>query len=399
MWRSESVHERGTTEYLDAALERISRDAVLRGRADATMGALRGEAAFLALWRCPQSPTHHAEGPFVEDHVRLALMTLNAVVEDKLHLIDIEEFRRLKGFGGEIDELEETLKERAASLETFVLCHDLGKPSTIWFEAKPGSRGDQLGFNLPLSHAWTDAGAVEREKQRAKYVELYDAFAAERPNDPPEMVQAEFFLAYQTVVRHHGHAHAIAHPHLRDTLSRVADARRLTFDEKNDVFHLIVLHMDAIKGFDHVNVPSYDRLVKYANGYGRDADDFLDLFLAALLLDAVCGSMRRGVHGAWHDASLIEFFLRSEFEYAPWKAAEKEAVRERERRTQERSLFREAGLDGDAIMALTGMKPGPAFGMLLNRIHLAARGEGAWPALDARIHDEVMRRVDLFHTL
>ncbi len=399
MWRAESVHERGTTEYLDAAMERIERDAVLRGRADATMGALRGDAVFQVLWRTPQSPTHHAEGPFVADHVRLALMTLNAIVEDKLHLIDIEEFRRLKGFEGEIDELEETVKERAASIETFVLCHDLGKPSTVWFEAKSGSRGDQLGFNLPLAHAWTDEGARVRAELLAKFLELYDAFAAERPNDLPAVVQAEFFLAFQIGIHYHGHAHAIAHPDLRHALVRVADARRLTAEEKNDVFHLIILHMDAITGFDRVNLSAYDRLVSYANAYGRDADDFLDLFLAGLLLDGVCGSRRRGAHGVWHDTSLVEYFLRAEHAYAPWKWAEKERAREAVRRQSERARFRAAGLDGDALLALTGMKPGPAFGLLINRLHLAIRGEGAWPELPFALRDEVAKRIERFRTL
>ena len=238
MWRFESTHKRGSTEFLETAMERVRSDERLQKRAEATINAVRSEPLFACLFACPQSPVFHAEGPFVEDHLRLILMSLYAVLEEKFHLIDVEEFRRMKGFEGEIDELEETIKEKAASLETYTLCHDLGKPATIWFEARAGSSGDRLGFRQPLSHAWVDEETAQRKASMKKYTELYQAFFADNKDVKPEALQMEFFSAYQIDIHYPGHAPAIAHPDLRSLFERTAAARRLSVDDQQDLFFL-----------------------------------------------------------------------------------------------------------------------------------------------------------------
>jgi hypothetical protein len=395
MWRFISTHERGETEYLDAVMKRVEADEALRGRADASLRALADEPLFAELLACPQSPNHHAEGPFVEDHLRLGLMALHAVVEGKLHLIDIEEFRRMKGYEGEIDELEEIIKERAASLEVYLLCHDLGKPHAVWFEATPDSRGADLGFCQPKSHAW-DADARTRFVLLQTYRERYAAFAAERGNEPSAVIQAEFFLAYQIFVHYPGHDHAVARPDLRAFVTRIASAHRLSADEAHDVYQVIVKHMDAVRGFQDSNARLYAHLVEYAKRHGRDADDFLDFFLAAVFLDAVCASRNGSAHGAWHDASTVVHFLRSEHDHAPWKRDERARERAEAEKRQERQRFKAAGLDGGSLLPLLDAKPGPAFGGMLAEIHAVARGAGVLPPMTDAASQEIEKRMVAF---
>ncbi len=395
MWRSLSTHERGQTEFLDAAMARVEADEALRERADASLRALAREPLFAELLACPQSPNHHAEGPFVEHHLRLALMALFAIVEGKLHLIDIEEFRRMKGYEGEMDELEEIVKERAAALEVYLLCHDLGKPHVVWFEAMPGSRGADLGFNQPKSRAW-DTDAKTRLALTQKYQEVYAAFAAERVNELPAVVEAEFFLAYQIFIHYPGHGPVVARPDVRAFMIRIAHARRLPSEEIDDVYHVIVKHMDAISGFQEPNVRRYAHLVDYAKHHGRDVDDFLDFFLAALFLDAVCASRRGSIRGAWHDPSLVVNFLISEHDYAPWKKEERARERAEKAKREERQRLKAAGLDGDSLLSLLGANPGPEFGKTLSAIHAVARGEGFLPSLPGTAVGEIEKRIMTF---
>jgi hypothetical protein len=384
MWRSVSTHEKKDTEFLDAAIKRIEADASLRMKADAILTAMKDEATFRELFSCPQSPNHHAEGPFVEDHLRLTLMAFHAILDGKLHLIDIEEFRRLKGYGGEIDEMEEIVKERAAAVETFLLCHDLGKPEAIWFEARPGSRGEAEGF--------LRAGVEARSKYRA----LYDAFASLHKGEAPADLQAAFFLEYQILVHYSGHGKLLARSDLRAAFKQVAGARKLPSSEQADVYHVILKHMDVVDGFGEPNVTRYQHLVDYAAKLGRDVDDFLDLLIACVFLDAVCGSRRGSAHGAWHDAAVVTNFLITEHDFAPWQREERERARAKEWIKAERKRFRDVGLDGDALLQLLTMRPSPEFGRMLLAIQAAARSEGPLPPLPASVVPEIEKRILAF---
>ena len=107
MWRFQSTHERSETEYLDQTIERLEADTFLSKRADALLdGASASEPMLADLFRTPQDIRYHAEGPVVRDHLKQMLIALYGLVEEKFHLIDLEEFRRLKGYEGEIEELE-----------------------------------------------------------------------------------------------------------------------------------------------------------------------------------------------------------------------------------------------------------------------------------------------------
>ncbi len=395
MWRYQSVHERGESQWLDEALRELMRDPALRARADATLAAATAREPLLAeALRTPQSPPYHCEGPTMEHHLRRMLTVLYAVLDEKLHLIDLEEFRRLKGYEGEIDELEETLKEQAGTMETFVLCHDAAKWATVMFTAPEKSRGSALGFSARPAHAHDEASAARAQK-RAAYLELYRTFAREHTNEPDAVVEQEFFEAYGIEAHYPGHDRAIHTPVYRSLLYRVGEARRLTGDDIGRLEDIIAIHLWP-GDFTEMRPERVRRYVALAEKRGYDADDFIDLLQAGLFLDFVCGSPRRLAQGLWHDPTPLINFFRSEHEYAPWRREERERKREEERARKRNRLFRKVGLDGVGLMKLLQMEPGKVFGELLKSIQAAVKGEGEMPALPPEAAKEVTRRVEAF---
>ena len=397
MWRYQSVHVRGDTRWLDEALYDLVRDPGLRARADATLIRAAATEPLLAdALGTPQSLPHHAEGPFLEHHIRRVLIVLYAILEEKFHLIDIEEFRRWKGYEGEIDELEEMIKEHAATMETFALCHDAAKGATALCDAEEGSRGASLGFVMRPSHAWDEA-SFERAQQRRAYLGLYEAFAREHSNEPETVIEAKFYDAYRIRVHFPGHDRAVHTPVYRSLLYRVGQARRLSVDEIARLEDIIALHLRPATDFNAVRPERVRRYVGLAQERGYDADDFVDLLQAGVFLDMVCGSPKRSAQGLWHDPNPLINFLRSEHEFAPWLRAEKEKHREEERARIRNRRFRKVGLDGAALLKLLEMRPGKRFGELLKEIQAAVLGEGELPALPPEAQKEISRRTEIFH--
>ncbi|TAK04096.1 hypothetical protein EPO34_03000 [Patescibacteria group bacterium] len=390
------------TEYLDAAMRRLEHDAALRERADAELRAVASQEPLIAeSLRTPQSPPHHCEGPAMDSHLRRILTVVYALVGGKLRLLDIEEFRRLKGYEGKIQDLEETIKENAALFECFALCHDAAKWATLSFTSLPGSRGAALGFETePMAH-WHDIGVSERAKLRARYLELYDMFASERAQEPPRASQQAFFDAYGIQCHYPGHDRAVHTPNYHGLLHRVCDAHRLTDRDAALLEEVIAHHLDAFEDFSRrANPARIDRLQKLATDRGFDGDDLIGLMQAALLLDGVCGSARHSPHGGvWHDPTPLIHFLRAEHDYAPWKRAEKEKRRAEDRTRDRNRRFRKAGLDGLALMDLLKMEPGPKFGRALAVIHAAVLGEVPWPKLPEDKKKELEKRATRFYAL
>ena len=60
----------------------------------------------------------------MRDHLRLMLMFLFALVK-KVHLIDVEEFRRLKGYEARFRNLR--IPRRMSPFFRDILCHDIAK--------------------------------------------------------------------------------------------------------------------------------------------------------------------------------------------------------------------------------------------------------------------------------
>lgn len=394
MWRNSAAHARRETEFLNDAIDRILRGRAFLDAANRTLEAEAGHEPLIAdALRTPQTPAHHAEGPFVEDHLRLQLQILYAVLGEKLHLVDIEEFSRMSGYQGEVEEMEEIIKENASLFETFVLCHDASKWSTIYFDASAGGRGRALGFSEDTAMHREDAGISVRTNDRARYVEAYDAFAAAHPHLSRTEAQAEFYLLYGIEAHYAGHDKAIRSPVYRALLERVAARRDLPARDVDLLETIIAHHLDPIADFSSVSPNALLRYHALAAKHGYDADDFVDLLQGCVFLDTVCGSRQLSVRGPASDAGTLARFLQSEHDFAPWRRAEKERVREDRRKRALTAVFRDVGLDGVGLMDLLRMDPGPKFGAALRSVHEAISAGAPLPKLGKGMDEELERRV------
>ncbi|MFH1315682.1 MAG: hypothetical protein ABIH67_04800, partial [Candidatus Uhrbacteria bacterium] len=299
------------------------------------------------IFASPQSANKHAEGPLLEDHVRKILMTLYALVEGRFSLLEVEEFRRMKGYEGEFEELEETIKERAGMFKVYALIHDIGKAATISFSAPEGSKGAEYGFAQSVAIGWDDFAGDQRFSARKKYDDLYATFAVNRSGQDQKVIQAEFFREFQISISNHGHARLIFAPELNKVVRALAKENRLPENDIDLLEELIAVHMDTAHYFwGKADPQDYAHFVEYSAGIGQDADDFLDLLQAAAFLDKVCGSWKLSAGGYWHSCEILTNFLQAEHDYAPWRreaAEERRAKRELEKR---REIYRQVGLDG-----------------------------------------------------
>lgn len=219
------------TLYLADALKKIERDALLSERAETVLNEWEHETLFAKLYETPQSPPHHAEGPTVRSHLHRMLVGLFAIVEGKLSVLEVEEFARVKGYTDEFREMEQTIKEHAATFEVFALVHDVGKQFCV----------------------------TQDETGRAHYL---------------------------------GHEKEIHRGEVRELLGRLAVHYRLSDRDVDYLMPLISFHLEPMRRLQKGHDPKHVRLLEaIATKEGLDADDFIDLLQAAAFLDQVIGSV------------------------------------------------------------------------------------------------------------
>lgn len=397
MWRIQSTHKQSETEFLDQVVKRVEADEQLRSHVRAIIqGAASAEPLMAEALRTPQDVRYHAEGPFLSDHLELMLMFLHAVVQEKVHLIDIEELRRLKGYEGEIDELEEVLKEHIGFFEVFTLCHDIAKWPSIFFTSVQGSRGAQEGFHMDREHLFAHKHDA-RAQMREQYLQLFEQYQKEHPNQSSQEQQATFFLHYEIEVHYPHHARKIFAPVYESLLERFCIAHRLAPGHVDLVKDLIAGHMSVIRDFQDVRPARIGTYLHQARARGWDGDDYIDLMQGALLLDAVFGSKRLSPHGYWHDPAPIVNCLKSEHDWAPHRRVERHKEREAQEKRRRNTFFKDVGLDGVALMELLGMDPGKEFGMTLRRIHAGVLGRGAMPKFGKKIDQQIETRATAYY--
>lgn len=400
MWRPTSARPVKETEYLEEALARVFVDPRLSERADRSLAAAaQAEPLISQSLKTPQSLPYHAEGPFMEAHLRAMLATLYAVQDGTLDLLSVEEFARHKSFLGEVEELQDTLRDRTAFFEAFVVCHDAAKWVSASCEGEPGSAGARLGFIPQPSAAWKDTGAASRARVRGLYLDLYRAFAKERPGDTPAAIQAAFFDAYGIRVHFRGHDRMVHAPVYHSLLARVCVRLHLAAEDAHLLEYLIAHHLQPLSDFDGIRPERIGRYIALANKAGINGDEFMDLLQAAMFLDYVAGSAKRfsSADQPVHDPEPVIRFFESEHAFAPHRRAQA-AERRAEKKKQERNrAFREVGLDGLSLLELLSMQPGPKFGAVLARIYAAIEGTGPLPVFPAPAAQELERRIAALH--
>jgi len=398
MWRNKFVHLHGESIFLCSAIKKITADSSIRLRAEATLhGAAAQEPLIAESLRTPQSPKYHSEGPFVEDHLRTILSTLYAILDGKLHLIDIEELCRMKGFSGEIEELEEVIKENVAFFEAFALTHDVAKWATIFFVSPKGSKGNALGFHMDSSMHRDKIAHSERIKLREKYYNLYSVFSIEHSALTPAQIEVKFNQEFHIRIGYPGHDTAIHRPIYRDLVSRVAEAHGLTDRDTAILADVIAHHLRPIEEFDEVNASAIRKYIKFCQRRGYDANNYINLLKAAFFLDAICGSLRWDEkNGHWHEVDGIVNFIQSQHIFDPSIREAKEIAREEVKKKKINSAFRAAALDGVSLMELLGMDPGPKLGIRLREIQTAILEGQPLPKFSKSIDEQLNIRVEKF---
>lgn len=119
MWRDWTTHKHKETKFFAEVMANIAADRLVSEQVSSVLARARQEGLLVQLF-----------SRLGEDHFRRMLGFLYAVVGGSVHLSEIEELRRNKIFWGEIDEVEEIMKEKAASLEVFVLTCELARLET-----------------------------------------------------------------------------------------------------------------------------------------------------------------------------------------------------------------------------------------------------------------------------
>lgn len=397
MWRYESTHPRGETEFLNSAMSRILRDEELASRAEAVIsGAAKAEPIILESIQTPQDPRFHAEGPFLHSHIRQMLMVLYAINDEKLHLIDIEEFRAMRGYEGEIEELEETLKEKIAFFEVFALCHDAAKRQSLVFDSGKNSLGDQFGFNTKLTY---DLGVdlEKREQMILAYFELFHEFSEEHPNESPQDIQRNFYTTHEIQIHYPHHDKLIHTSVYQALLERFVFAHGLSQRDAEILEDLISNHLELIEDFKEVRSKKIRRYIKISDRLKVDSDDFIDLMQGVIFLDMVVGAAREGDNGVWYDPSLLINCFKAEHDFSPGRRGEKQHIMEMERVSAYNQIFKDVGLDGIGLMDLLNIEPGPKLGKVLKQVQDAVLGRKDMVSFGKEIDAVLDKRVSEFY--
>lgn len=399
MWQFQSSHQQKDTLHLHRVVEQLSNDHGLRERAETTLHAVAAqEPLFAEALQTPQSPKYHAEGPVLKDHLRLILSVLYGIVEGKVHLLDIEEFRRMKGFEGEIEEMELLIKEYAAFFESFAIAHDVAKWSTVFFVSPKETKGYELGFHMDDVMHREDILETERAKMRVRYAQLFQSFSEEHKTLSPKQLQIAFTKEFGIRIGYPGHDTAVHRPIFRQFVERVSHAHDLTEHDESMLLDMIAHHLRPITEFKEQNTRAIEKYQKFCKRRVYDFDLYINLLQAAFFLDVVCGSVRYdSVNGYSNEFTGIKNFLESEHLIAPERREEKEKIRQREKVAEQNRRFRAVKLDGIALMDLLEMDAGPQFGKVFQRIQQAILEGTKLPKTGKRRNDEeLLRRVSLF---
>lgn len=320
------------TKHIIDVARFIENNHPLLTKADAVLASVEHEVLIAEMLKTSQSACHHGEGVTVRSHVRLMLTSLMAIVEGHVRLTEIEEFVRLKGYEEEILEMQQTICENAATFEVFCLVHDLGKP----FRAAKDAKGE-----------W----------------------------------------------HYHGHEKDVYRKDILELIQRLAATYKLTDHDVEMLVPLVSYHMEPLRLFSKGHDAKGVKLIEaFATDQGVDADDFIDMLQACVLLDQVLGSRKGSPAGGVDAKHLVHFFL-AEREYAPWKLEAKEKARALERKRSLHKVLADAGLDGHGVMMLTGIKAGPVLGGLLKRIQESVLLEEGVVGMGEVWKDELDRRI------
>lgn len=366
MWEvaPKQTRQKETKYLLDWMNREVLREDLAREAEDLLIAAENVAQEIRSFRTTPQAANWHAEGPVISDHIRRILQVILAIVEGA-SLLEIEEFAREKILYGELLELEQTIREQAATMIVFALLHDLAKPDTLRFDAPQGSKGEKEGFRLH--------GQVKRELARPEevqhYMKLYKSFAIKQGVKTTQEMTAAFFDTYEIHVHNHGHDRVGASDKYLEVRQRIEELHQLSADDAALMPFLIKHHIDALSYFkDGPNEKKFLLLIERANQWGFDADDALDALLAAAFLDRL-GSLSYA-HGQFTvQYEMIVHMLHSERLALPKRQEKRDQEVLLEKKRKRKAAMKEAGLNGESVFSLLETVYGKERGTVMKRIN------------------------------
>ena len=355
----EAKQHQPETAFFDEWMRKIqSRPEIVRQVRDAVFEAEAVAPEVTTLRTTSQSAPFHAEGPTVIHHLERMLAGLFAIVGGA-SLLEIEEFAREQVWHPLLRELEETIREQAATLEAFVFIHDLAKASTLSFDSPAGSQGASEGF---LKDA-----ALPVTSLNQRYQKLIRAAAHEQMS--PQEQARWAYDTYKTRVHYYGHAKVVLEDLYNNAWEALCDLYRLTGRDREMLALLVRSHIDVIHFFNRgVDPAKMSVLERRANKLGLDAEDVIDLQLACLLLDTTFGSLRYEDSRTWIDTDPIIGFIQSEQQGLPHRTHRRLERLEQQDRRVLKAAMEAAGIDAQTLIERLELPIGPKRGEVLHDV-------------------------------
>lgn len=313
----------------------------------------------------PQSAPWHVEGKTAADGIIRMLAAINAIVHGA-SIMNIEEFARHKALQHEVRELEEMIREHAATLQAYSLVHDIAKPVTLNFSAPVGSKGEAEGF---AEHKYRFSRyATDSEKQL--YTKLLNAFEVQHPDLVGPKLMAAFFDEYEISTHYKGHAKRGASQEFFAAREKVADLFRLQDIDRRMITFMIRQHMNVLTYFaDGPNPQKFDMLSTLATKAGLDGDDVLDVLLAGTFLDSSVGSLAYKEGRFFVDTTALVHWLQSEELVAPLRRARRRDLEARRQKERLMSALERAKLSPEEVFELFDVSFGPKRGEIMEEIY------------------------------
>lgn len=335
----------------------------------------------------PQSPDKHAEGPFIEDHLRLILMQAKAIEQGELKIAELPEFKtKLETLSAEdqalvraeLERTEKLVREHSAFFEIFAVYHDLAKPDTVGFTSKPYTHGEALGFisfekikpkpkkMTPDDEEYYNEQKYDHQHRLKKlYYELIQGFAEKHPEllTKPAEFQNQFFQENGISLSYLGHEPESVNGSNREDVEKAMEDCDLTEDERQIMIKLIELHIEPHSRMTTADPKQFAGILKKMEGLPRDSREVMRLMRAASLLDVL------GTKLAVDDGSRLSQVDRSVNLILAERAYD-QMLAEEAKKAAFKEAMKAAGLTSEWMMSELGIK-GKSIGEVQRAIETA----------------------------
>lgn len=364
MWdkiqRSKKNHK---TEFISGWMDGVMEsEEYVRQARDAVYKAESKIPEISVFRNVPQSAPWHAEGITLMHHIERMMTGFFAMLNEGFDVLQFEEFAREKNLKLEFTEMQEILREQAATLEAFIILHDIAKQDVISFDAPAGSLGAAEGFQK--------GSKLKPEIQSQNYLKLARACGVQSDELSDPELAARFYDKYQISVHYYDHPQMAVSEKYESTREAIGDLYRLTARDREMLRLMVRYHMDAILFFKHgADVSKYALMGSRATRSGLDADDYLDIQLAALFLDTTIGTRVYKDRKWISDIDPVLNMLKSEELSLPHRREKRQTGLADRNQKAFKELLKSVGLDSESVFESLEIPFGPDRAQVIEELH------------------------------